>query len=91
MQVTITEAYSRADSTARGPIAETEQIYVKGGQSDTYSVYWHDLKWRTTRIPEDASTKKGSKHRKHTILTIVFKLSPCCGNDKLSSVYFLSV
>jgi hypothetical protein len=44
MQVIITEAYSRADSTARGPIAKTEQIYVKGRQSDTCSIHQHDLK-----------------------------------------------
>jgi hypothetical protein len=49
MIIIFIEVYLRAGSTARGPVTETEQIYVKGGESDTYNTHQHDLKERTIR------------------------------------------
>ena len=37
--IIITGVYSGADSTARGPVTETEQIYVEGGELDTYNIH----------------------------------------------------
>jgi len=33
----------------------------------------------------------GGGHKKNELMVLVFKLSPCCSNDKLSSGYFPSV